>query len=62
MSAKSDRIIAMLDACDTGETLAVAGAALDCLMLESQIRLILETLDADGRAELAAHLVDGDAI
>jgi hypothetical protein len=61
MSAKSERIIGLLDTCDREETLDVAGAALGYLTLDQQIQLILETLDDDGKAELAAHLDDGDA-
>lgn len=61
MSAKSDRIIEMLDSCDRQETRLVAGAALDLLPLDQQIQLILATLDDDEKAELAAHLDDGDA-
>lgn len=61
MSDKTYRIIARLEYCDAQETMQVAAAALGLLPLDQQIEIILAVLDSDGRAELAAHLDDGDA-
>lgn len=62
MSAKSDRIIAVIDTCDPQETGLIAAAALGFLPPAPLVRLILETLGDDGMAELIAHFEDGEAL
>ena len=60
MTARTDRIVAALDALNVQETAEVAEAALNCLSLETRIAVVLAAFDATDREELAAHL-DGEA-